>query len=241
MRNSNYSLRAFARDLDINSGTLSQIFSETRIPSSELANSIFSKLDIKANVRRDCLEQLEKLRRNNRKNFEFLAIIDYDKFHLLKEWFYLPILEFIRIAEKPCTLYLLSKKLSIPFDEVKIAIDCLVTNGYLNKKTSDVIELNPDFLSASTVGSVITSPELKRFQKINLDLASKALDEIEIESRDNSTVTFSVNLKDIQLMKEEIKKFRRKMIKLFSKNKRPKERVYNMSIALFPVSEKLVD
>ena len=92
-----------------------------------------------------------------------------------------------------------------------------------------------------TDGSIQTEDELSsflilRYQKENLRLAEEALDAVDPEARDISTLTAGVSQACFLAVKKEIQAFRRHLSKLVDKDA-GQDRVYQLNLQFFPVTE----
>jgi len=67
--------------------------------------------------------------------------------------------------------------------------------------------------------------------------AKRALDDVDPKERDISTLTMSISKERYDIIKERIRTFRNELSSLITSDPSP-ESVYQMSIALFPLSKK---
>lgn len=58
LKNGSYSLRAFAKNLSIDPSLFSKIFNEKQLPTLETANTICTKLNLKASIAKRFMESI---------------------------------------------------------------------------------------------------------------------------------------------------------------------------------------
>jgi uncharacterized protein (TIGR02147 family) len=90
---------------------------------------------------------------------------------------------------------------------------------------------------AVSTGDVWRSVAIRQFQMDTFDLAKNALNSIDAKERDVSTLTMSMSEERFAMMQERIKQFRNELIALVTSDDKP-SRVYQLSMALFPLSGK---
>jgi uncharacterized protein (TIGR02147 family) len=118
--------------------------------------------------------------------------------------------------------------------EAQQAIELLVKLGLIRKdNTGHFVQVK----QAITTGEVWRSVAIRQFQMDTFDLAKDALDRVDAEVRDISTLTMSISAERFGMLRERIKQLRNEMITLITSDKTP-ERVYQLNIALFPLSQE---
>ena len=82
-----------------------------------------------------------------------------------------------------------------------------------------------------------TSSAKKQFQIQLLEKAISSIEDVDIGRRDNTLISMAIDPKDIPEAKKRITRFRRKLCNFFERHDNGTE-VYNLSIALFPLSKQ---
>jgi uncharacterized protein (TIGR02147 family) len=90
------------------------------------------------------------------------------------------------------------------------------------------------FIEAFRTSSNISSESIRAYHNENLELAKKSLNDVAIELRDITSVNFLLKPEKISLVKEEIKKFRRRLVEIMEST--DAEDVYSLTIGLHPIS-----
>jgi uncharacterized protein (TIGR02147 family) len=88
-----------------------------------------------------------------------------------------------------------------------------------------------------STGDVWHSVAIRQFQIDTFDLAKEALNSVDAKERDVSTLTMSISDERFEILRERIKQFRSELIALVTSDEKP-SRVYQLSMALFPLSRK---
>lgn len=219
-KNSNYSLRSYAQSLGVNSGTLSQIFSNKRSLSLENQNKLWARLG-KAPVTTSFTLSPQ-------------MVLEADTFQLISDWSHFAVLELFELHDfQPHTKWM-SKKLGLSPFEINLILERL--------QRVELIAAHKDFYvvtkkNLSTLGIKNTSAALQSLQKQILNQALEALDTVPIEKRDQSTLTIAIPKKVLPEMKKRISQFRREMNTWLTEMK-SKDDVYQLTISLFPSNPK---
>lgn len=239
-RRSEYSLRAFARDLNLSPSTLSEILSgkvgispqksqdlAKRLKLAEphdehfcdLVSSKFSR-NLKAK-KEASLRVTSRLRSTN-------SHLSLEKFKLVADWHHNAILELIDLHPKYHSFEALAKALAIHKKTVKESIERLVLLGELKLEgrtwstASDV----------SYVGEKIPSDAIKSYHKQVIEKAQEALFQQPLEKREFQTSFFPIDPADIENFKQDLNRMRKELLKKY-RHKPGRSKVYALSIQLF--------
>ncbi len=232
-RNSQYSMRSYAKYLNLNAPVLSEILKGNRaIPKSKL-EAISTKLNLSPKE----IALFTQSNKNWKTVFnEDIHSLDFTlneevHFNIMAEWEHYAILSLTETKGFKSDIPWIAKKLSISEYRTKVCIDNLLH--------ANLLELKNNIYTCTTSGvkttTDISSEALKKGRKQDLIIAEKAIDEIDVSLRDMSTIVFTLNKKLIPEIKDDIKKFRRKLAK--KSESIPGEEVYKLSVQLFPLTK----
>jgi len=232
--NPRYSLRAFARQLEVQSGFLSNLLNGKRRLTSSTIHRFGKKLGLTT-------QQIYLYEEKNNSNFESSTNyqqISLDYFTMISDWYHFAILELITIKGFQNNALWISRKLGIPAAEAQLAIDRLIRLGYIqiNKKG----QWTPSEGHTTTLGTKDTAEALQKMQKQILEKAISALQTVSPTHRDQSGMTMAISMSRLPQAKEKIKKFRRELCQYLEGGK-TKEAVYQLSISLYPLSQENED
>ena len=220
-RNPSYSLRAFAKSLDIPASPLSAMLRGKRPITPKMELRLGRALGV----------QLESLRSSNRKLEDFQQM-QADAFEVVSDWYHFALLELIHISGFKPDYTFVSKKLGITPTEVQIAVERLVRVGMLRVdkrgRWHDISE------QATSIPLSATSPANRKNQRQILEKALRALDEVPVQFRSQTSMTMAINPSDLPMALEKIKIFRRELCALLEKNKKRTD-IYNLCISLYPI------
>ncbi len=236
--NSNYSIRSFARYLKIHHATLSPLLAGKRP---------FTKKTIQKLGQRLGLSQLEidhfcKKENNNILNdLQPTAQSDYhmmneEHLQVLQEWYHDAIIELIKTKAFKPDLIWIAQKLSISVVEVRESVDRLFRLGYL-KKDDKGNWLNSWSHCSSLPTESNTSKALREYQKTLLKKSQEALELVPVEERFNTSLMVAIDPKDLDNVRELIKKFRRELNQYLTRETANQQNVYAILFAGFPVTD----
>jgi hypothetical protein len=231
-RNPNYSLRSFAKSLNISPSALSAMINGKRTITSKMMLKLGSAIGLTP-------AQVTKLAKSNISGLgNDLAKhqIALDNFTIISNWYNYAILELIKIDSFNGDPAWIAKSLGITKTEVNIAIENLQTIGLLEiAPNGEWIDKSADGFATNIHGQT-TTVAAKHLQKQILELSIKALMELPTQVRNHTSMTMAIDPDDLPEAIEKIAKFRRELCSYFEKNKKTKQ-VYNLHIGLYPITK----
>jgi uncharacterized protein (TIGR02147 family) len=178
------------------------------------------------------LEQLKGFRRKIKQQ-----PVPVDLYEYYSTWYNPVIRELACIIDWHGDYQFLADTLDPPIkkNEAKKAVAFLIDNGFIRKtENKRYIQTNP----ALTTGSEVVSLAIRSF---NEELAKKGVEAIQAHpptDRDIRTVITGVSRKSYLLVKEEMREFVSRVIRIVDDDKEA-DRVYSLNLQLFPLSKKI--
>lgn len=211
-----YSLRSFARDLELSPATLSLILQKKTGISQKKAASVAQKLKLPTQekdffldlVQSNCAKSKTERQIASAKLYRYetkYTSVEADIFHVIKDWYHLAIMELTQIKGfRPDALWI-SKKLNITEDEAQLGLERLVRLEILETHKG---KLRPtsDYL---IVLSKAPSAAAKHFQTQILQKITRSFDEVDRSSRDIGTVMIRMRATDMDYVVKTLKETRR--------------------------------
>ncbi len=242
-RNRRYSLRAFARFLQIDPGVLSMILAEKRIPSKQFSQRIPKFLHLSSEEARAFLLSIAETRRQTRfgrfnrqyegQNPLGKAVpreLKLEEWESIALWYHAAILELTFVDGFVGTPDWISKRLQVDKTDVIQAIAQLQALGLLKEKAGTLIKT--DRLVATTKRDETTRAHRSR-QKKSLEFSMKSIESVPLERRSHTTMTMSIDPDKLPAAKKMIEEFSRSLCEFLESGKR--KRVYELSVSLFPL------
>lgn len=229
-KNGGYSLRSFARSLQMNPSTLSQILRGKRKLTMKTALEICERL----NMPFSGFQTSEGRSSVARKHLKQLA---EDAFNIISDWYHHALLELPRIKKnEKIDPQWAAKTLGISVGEVHAAVERLQRVGLLKiEEEGQWIVSSPD--NSSLGAYETTSAARRRLQIQILDLARKAVEEVPVENRKNVSVTLAFHSAQLPKAKELIDQFREDFASKMDQGS-SYNHIYNLAIAFYPVTKK---
>lgn len=238
--NARYSQRAFARQVGLSPGELSEILSGKRNLSLRSALRIAKSMGLNATETKHLvhLAQLEKSRDFGgadllepiRPAMESLQL-NQDVFFLVSAWYCFAILNLADCDGFKWDPSWIAKKLGISKPEVISALDRMERVGIIQNQNGQK-KIAKDYF---TLLGGVPSESVKNYHKEMLQKAQQALEFQSLEERDISGVGFAVDPKNLPSIKKDILEFQDQIISKYSKGKR--KHVYQLEVALFRLSQ----
>jgi uncharacterized protein (TIGR02147 family) len=233
-RNPQFSLRAFARMVDVSPAVLSRILSGKRKLTFNLATRIADAL-VLGPVERDTLYSFflnsPETKSEEQQVQKKLSI---DCFNAMKEWYHYGITQLLYMESFKEDSKWIAKMLSITELEAKMAVERLLRLEILDRDENGKLYRTAAHLSTTTD---IASAGIRHFQKQILEKSIESLEKDDVLERDITSITIAINEDRLAEAKLEIKRFRLKMAEFLGAGE--KTRVYNLGVHLIPLSKSI--
>lgn len=233
-RNSQFSLRSFARSLGVSPASVSGLLNGKRKPSLKMIEKVGLALGLESQeilkYKRSILG-LEKEYSQQKYN-----ALPQDAFFLIADWYHLTILELMKLDDfKPDPKWI-ARALDVNLNQIKMAIERLQRLGILEiKKDGSWIDKTDGYTTHYQKEK--TTEARKQYQLQLLEKSKQSLIQDDYGIRDHSSMTMAIDPKDLILAKEEIANFRKRLSSILENRKKLKE-VYQLQIGFFPITKK---
>jgi len=241
-RHPGYSLRRFARKVDLPSAVVSEVLRGKRTLTRNLEEELITDLNIDSRLASKLILEIpEKKRRRKRSEITADETLPKNNYHLLQiaelsavsDWWNFAILRAIETKKtQNADIQALGKRLGLSKKTVSASIENLVRLGLLE---------NIDGILRSTEKTLTTtfdipSSAIRKNHLQGLELAQDALREIPVELRDYSAITVTFDPERLAVIKSKIENFRRELMNEMLST--PKKEVYRLQIQLFPLTHR---
>lgn len=248
-KDSDFSLKSFARDIGLSSPNLIIDILKRRKPMKDkVAQSLVNYLRIDGTERMyfeaivakkqtDIEEKMlmydlliEELRPNKEK--KFMAIYS-NEIDIFSHWIYTAILAISELPNFDFSIINIRRKLKEEFPEEKIekAICDLFCAGLLTTDKNQVVTAK---FSRTTTKHGEATGSANKYYSMVCDLAKKSFD-LPIDERETNSFSFAIDDKNLPLAKELIWKCRNGLSKLSEKGE--PNRVYQANLMIFPLTD----
>ncbi len=239
-RNPRYSMRAFAKLLGINIGSLSGLLSGRRPLTTKSADKICDRLGVPPEKKSEIMLGLKAKSHNTSKMVLSGKVrerieLEEETFRTISDWYHYAILQLVRTksykaGSRPRTAKWIARQLKITELEAKLAIERLIKLDLL-KEEADTLARTDRRITTSNKN--LTSSALKKLQKQIREKAIHSLEHDPIEVRSMTSMTMAINPKKIGQAKALIDEFQEKLSDLLEEGE--KEKVYQLEVGLFPI------
>lgn len=227
-KNPNFSIRSFARQLDIEPSSLAQLLSGKR----KFTDKMCVRLGTKLGFNPAKIKSLTKTK-VMKENFKSFGRMEADAFKVISDWHYYAILELTQCDDFKGSPLWISRVLGLSFAETLDAIERLKRLNYLEiTPEGKWIDRLGDF---NNLGNEFMAPAFTEHQRQVVKKALEALDKTSYEKRVQSSMTVAVSKKRVAEAKSMILNF----IEELNDHLRTgdsKDEVYNISVSLYPLT-----
>lgn len=238
-----YSLRAFARDLQIAAPQLSSVMSGQKGMSPNLAKKVAARLDLsneELQVFVDSAMALHARTKSERAKAE-AALKEYSDSQsfktiqsshtILSEWFYLSILQCFDLKTFEPSTQWIAKKIGVTAEEANEGLNLLAQAGLL-EKAGKFFRPSQAFVRTENIPSRAIRGHIQQMMRI----ASQAIETQSIDERDFSSTVFPVDPARLPEFKKKLQSFREQFCKDAAKSKNLTA-IYSLSMQFFRISK----
>jgi len=230
--NPKYSMRAFARFLEIQPDYLSKLLLGRR----QLTRRTILRLGLRLGMAPQDLDKFESNGvANQQEQMAVYRSLLSDQFHVISDWYHFAMLELVHVKGFKPEPKWIARTLGITVTEVHAAIERLQRLDFLEISPSGKWKIL-DSGKTTTIGHELTSVALRKMQRQILEKAMESLENISPDLRDQSSMTMAIDTSRIGEAKKRILKFRRQLSE-FLESSEKRDQVYQISISLFPLSQ----
>ncbi len=249
--NRNYSLRAFARSLKINVGTLSSVLNNKRCLTLKSAYLILPQLSLSPQKRKTFLDSIYNEQKSRLvqkvskdvKNYPYFdqaqkkekeeKELEAEIFKIIGEWIHVAILELTFLPGCEDSPVWIAKKLGITQIEAKLALERLIRLGLLERVDGSLVKTNKKL---SVKDKDVTTPALKKLQKDFLKMAIESINCDSIENRCAEGMTMSIDPRKLPMAKKMIVNFMSNLCDYLEDGAQTK--LYQLNTVLFELGVK---
>jgi uncharacterized protein (TIGR02147 family) len=224
-RNPRYSRRAFAKALGIDQSFLSKVLAGQRLPSIDLIAKAKTRLR---------LDLVQATKKNSKLDLQYQSI--EDSFHLMAEWGHFALLELLRTEDFIADEKWICARLGMSRQELDLIVSRLRRLGYMEIKKKQWLLRAPSLTWANGAN---TTEARKLLQKEVMLMSQQAIDKVDFELRDHSSLTVALDPKLIPELKQRITLFRRSLDQFITQQPHPPKEVYQFTFSFFPVTRKV--
>jgi uncharacterized protein (TIGR02147 family) len=235
-RNGAYSLRTFAREMELSAGFLSKILSGQRKMSPKSAQVLAGNLGLGARQQtafiqsavldeNQTTDSFGPTAQNDSTRDVFLA---HDAFRLVSEWYHGALLELFKLGDEMHNPARAAKALGLPIPLIRDAVTRLADLGLLGQPDGNA---KPRFAHIEVASK--RDEGIRIYHEQMLGKAIESLSKIPPSNRDITGFQMASSVEKIAEAKDRIRAFRKELQELLSTGK--PDTVFACEIGLFPV------
>jgi plasmid maintenance system antidote protein VapI len=223
-KNPAYSMRAFAKFLDIDQSFLSKMMRGQRSISQSTSLSLYGKLGLKPS--QFIIDE------SSSKKDPFLPLID-DEFLTISDWYHFAILELAKTNNFNPKASAMARRLGIHVEEVRAAIERLRRLGLVRIEDG---KFSLNSASNSWTNTQTTSDAKRLLQKQLLEKGIQAIETVPFADRENGSLTVAIDKKRLPEFKEKLAKIRKELSEYFQDSDDLNE-VYQLTLSFYPLTK----
>jgi len=231
-KNNAYSLRSFARFLQVDPSTLSQVLRRKRKLTRKTLLRIASRLGLGP----DEISRFDESSPVPLDATQSAYELTLDVFKLIADWYHYAIFELVTLQNFRSDARWIARTLGITVSEAHSAVERLQRLSLIEVDKNGRWKQGQDLIT--TADNPFTVSAFRKLQRQVLDKAITALEELPIAIRDQTSMTMAMNSKRIPEVKNQIKKFRRELCKYLQQDQ-VRDCVYNLGVSFYPLTQEV--
>ena len=251
-KNKNYSLRAFARDLDVSPAALSRYLNFEKGLSIAKVNALLTVLEVTPLEREFILSDycIKKYKNEDKVSHakerllglksEYYTHIPDEDYASINQWFYFAILALIQTRDFSSDPVWISKRIGIEPSLAAFALNKLSLLGMICKDSLGNYSVNGSYFTKSDHRS---KKAIREFHQQMILKAHESVERCDLTDRDLSSFLLSVKKSEMNEARKMIKEFREMFSLRFSNNKEVEQHdeVFGFNIQFFQLSHSLLN
>lgn len=253
--NPRYSLRAFARQLGMSPGELSEVLREKRPMSARACQKVAKSLAMSPAEFKQLLVLAATARPGSGSSEELMdgfsapvrsdgsgsrastaaLRLNEDRFRLVSDWWCFAILNLLDVDDVAWDRRELAERFGITALQAQVTMDRLERLGLVKKADGDRVVATNDFVEHLTD---VSSEAIRRYHRSLLEKAIEALETQSREERDITGIGFALDRRELKSIAREISEFQDQLIAKYGRKRRGRklDSVYQLETALFRLS-----
>lgn len=237
-KNPLFSMRAFAKKIDISVGGLSSFLSGKNNYSLEMLEKIVNAIVVSPEERKDILKEynllfVDNLRRASKGSEHDFRLLKEEEIAFIQDWYHYALLFLIGTEGFRLDILWISKRLGISSTEVETALSRLVHLQLITISDDQTVTPTNNFVRTS---DDVANQSLRIMHKQMLHLASQSIDNDPVRKRDITSLTLPVSVKNLSKAKEIIRKCQDDLMNVLTEKEKNDE-VYHVLFCLYPVTK----
>lgn len=244
-KNSNYSIRAFARDLNMSPSSISEGWSSDRGMSGKSLEKISQRLKLNRKARGHLLDlslatqhknvgvrREADLRLKERNKESEVKKLDLEKFKVISEWFHAAIMELAVLPDFQSNTQWIATRLNITEAQASMAMERLLMLEMMEVKNGRWVPSGKEMMSTS---SPTPSSAIRQYHRQMIEKSLKSLFEDAPEVRDLNSMIMAVPAEKIGEFRDQFRVF----FHQFWEKMEPTEKneVYALNMQFIPLTK----
>ncbi|MFV8259725.1 TIGR02147 family protein [Bdellovibrio bacteriovorus] len=228
-KNARYSLRAFARDLGISPGRLSDFISGRRSPGKRLCERMIVALKMSQSEEAK-FKHLMSRNKDVSGAQKGAHVLREDEFSLIADWEHFALLMLLGTVGFKSDVKWMADRLQTSELKIQNALERMERLQLIRIKKGKIERMKRKVATTHDIPSSV----LRESHRQILEHAAESLQKDDIALRDITSITIPADPAKLAIAKEHIRAFRRKMARVLGTDN--KAEVYNLNIQLVPVT-----
>lgn len=232
-QNPRYSQRAFARDLGVSSGHLSELMSDKRLPNKSTMNQLIKKLGLQ-DVDADRFHEAAHESKKRKVQRKVPVVLEPEQFSIVADWEHFALISLMKTKGFRAEESWIAERLQISKVRVAQILNQLEQAGLIKRSTGKISGIEANITTTQDIPSEV----IRQSHSQRISLALKSLKQDPVNVRDISAITMPANPALLPEAKKMIIAFRRKLARRLGHAGNCSE-VYSLNIQLFPLTHHM--
>jgi plasmid maintenance system antidote protein VapI len=229
-RNSQFSLRSFAKLLEISPGQLSSLINGKKNLTTKQAVKIIEKLNLSEEDSLDLIRGLHPKLKDLKVESLEENVLTEDQFRMISNWHHFAVLSLGSVRDNQATAKWVSDRIGIDPTSAQLVLERLARLEMIEIKNGKFRQSSKPLNTKTEIPSRV----IRDYHHQNLRLAAEKLENVAVELREFSAITMAVDARKLAKAKKMINEFKQRLCKELET--REATEVYTLSMQLFPLT-----
>lgn len=244
-----YSMRAFARDLEISPSFLCEFLAGRQGLSRARAIWIAEKIRL-SSEQSDHFWDLIQAHYANPESSRQAALfrvkdraktakshLNLEHFNVVADWYCFVLLEILGLENAPRSVHEISILLNVPVKDLELAIQRLIALGFLSRENAETGVKYKVLTESTSVGEEVDDRAIQVSHQQSLRMHAEAIDRKPFAERENLTCSFAASQSEWSVMRKEIQKAILDVISRFGNTSKEKDQVISFTMQMITLLE----
>lgn len=239
--NSYYSLRAFARDLNIEASLLSKLIRRKVPLTIKMFERLSPAVGLDENLHKEFYERMIASEGEDKFSEVPVKQLGVEELALIQDWYYFTIVELTALCDFQSEPQWIANKIGITLEQAESAIERLLGLNMLKRlPNGDLIAAHESGMGLKISANDPDSHRVllqRRWEQI-MDRSLVAIEELPVNKRVQRNLSVAIDSALVEEAREKLRNFTRELVDDLERKSKKKDHIYELATIFFPLTKE---